>query len=402
MSELLRQARCDKAVVPGHSLNSLTRSVGQQLEQSGLLAALPRLLEAAGAALDASAHAPNPSGVAQTLCRVISSMYTDGLQSGTQREAVDEGVLGVVRAHLAAERLLELVNHCLTIWPHQVDTAAIGVPALRLCAAAFQHCSRCADALPAAAAAPTALEQLMVSAWSTAHATRVALTSQQEGALDPSVLRSPDAVRAFCMLLVMGTVALRPGDADVLREAAQRSATTLPAAAGSSDPRVQVVENCWSEASVAASQVAWQAACARESSLSTAQQQALQQLGCSGRALLWVTGHALAPFTSVGYSGGAVLTTVGSMLMYGGKPLVMQQDSSTLDQPQQMRQLAGALSQLQPRDSPPCGSPLLPCAALLWLMPAAQHCWHALALFGAGASAAAVLVAGSIPVQAGR
>jgi hypothetical protein len=46
-----------------------------------------------------------------------------------------------------------------------------------------------------------------------------------------------------------------------------------------------------------------------------------------------------------------------------------------LDQPQQLQQLTAALAQHKVGDSPPCGSRLLPCAALLWLVPAVLLEW---------------------------
>lgn len=46
-----------------------------------------------------------------------------------------------------------------------------------------------------------------------------------------------------------------------------------------------------------------------------------------------------------------------------------------LSQLRQLQQLAEALTQLKEGDSPPCGSRLAPCAALLWLVPAVLLEW---------------------------
>jgi hypothetical protein len=133
--------------------------------------------------------------------------------------------------------------------------------------------------------------------------------------------------------------------------------------AGSSKPRTTVAEvRLDTPDSVRASQAAWQYACTHQSDLTQMQQQALQALGCSGRALVYAAQHGLGQMIN---SSSVELTANAFRQMAQQRPSV-----PLLDQPQQLQQLAEALPQLKEGDSLPCGSQLLPCAALLWLVPA--------------------------------
>lgn len=86
-------------------------------------------------------------------------------------------------------------------------------------------------------------------------------------------------------------------------------------------------------------------------------------LGCgSGRALMYAARYVLRPL--INSNRFEQMTNAYLQLAEHWPPLPQ------MDQTQQFQQFTEALAQLKEGDSPPCGSRLLPCASLLWLVPA--------------------------------
>jgi hypothetical protein len=164
----------------------------------------------------------------------------------------------------------------------------------------------------------------------------------------------PEALQAICMLLLAQTLGPECKDAPVTASSDKASNT------------INVTHD--TPASLTASQAAWQYACTHQSDISQLQQQALQALGCgSGWTLMYAAHNGLGKLMKVDAVHKVALAYLA--LVNNCPPL------SQLDQPQQLQQLAEALAQLKEGDSPPCGSRLLPCAALLWLVPAVLLEW---------------------------
>lgn len=116
--------------------NSLSDTLVQQLQQSGLLSALPGLLDAATAAIAALQQEPGLADVPQ---------HQETLNTLAPAAAATAGrVLGVQDVSTS---LLTLVQHKVLLWPQLLDRAAVATPALRLCAAVMQNCCCCADLL---------------------------------------------------------------------------------------------------------------------------------------------------------------------------------------------------------------------------------------------------------------
>jgi hypothetical protein len=118
------------------------------------------------------------------------------------------------------------------------------------------------------------------------------------------------------------------------------------------------------------SKAAWQYACSNQSELSQLQQQTLQELGCSGRALMYAAGHVLHPLMNSNTFDQA--TNALQQLAQHSAPLPRLDVNNEM---QQFLLFTVDLVQYKEGDSPPCGSRLLRCAALLWLAPAVLLEW---------------------------
>jgi hypothetical protein len=146
--------------------------------------------------------------------------------------------------------------------------------------------------------------------------------------------------------------------------------TTETSSSSAASTAMRVVKVLEPNTSASARQAAWQYACTHQSELSELQHQALHMLGCSGRALMYAAQEGLSPIVSP--------LTVG--LAYHSWSRLAQHwpalpKLAELSQPRQLQQLAEALTQLKEGDSPPCGSRLATCAALLWLVRAVLLEW---------------------------
>jgi hypothetical protein len=335
----------------------LLHSFGQQLQQSGLMTALPQLLDAATAALSDTKNEPALAHVPQ------HEWYT--LTAATVRYAAAAGRMSQVQS--VTGQLLLLLQSSLNLWPQLVDEAAVFLPALRTSTAVLQYCSRCADLVSPDGPAPAALEELMLAACSLIKGVCAVWKKQVYELHGDGVAawalkgQHPIALQAISMLSI--AVTLCP----------QSWVIGTPAADNSDYTRYQVSQvPLHTPDSRTASQAAWQYACTHQSDLSELQQQALQALGCSsGRGLLYVAQHGLR----------SILTSSTATALLGATHCISMQwamhwpSLPQLDQPQQVQQLAEGLAQLKEGDRPPCGSPLLPCAPLLWLMPAVMLEW---------------------------
>lgn len=111
--------------------STLSNNMGQQLKQSGFLAALPRLLAAVAAALTDTQHDTAWKDVPQQL--------------GVDPASVPAAVRQLLFLQELSTWLLLLTKECLCLFSQQLHRAAVAVPALRLCAAVMQLCSRCAE-----------------------------------------------------------------------------------------------------------------------------------------------------------------------------------------------------------------------------------------------------------------
>jgi hypothetical protein len=358
-----------------HTAGSLASSMGRQLQQSGFMAALPQLLDAAAAALKEVQHEPGLAHVPQH-----SSFVFAGSSVGPGRAAsimpssrssdthFADSVSLVMHTQAVVGVLLEVLNSCTGCWPHLLDTAAVFLPSLHLCATTMQHCSRCADVTSPVAPAPTALESLMYAACSVVQSacfSRQLHCSSCWRQEDPAALASsaghPAALQALSMVLLAFTLCPQGFE---LSDDAVTADRTASSTASSTASRV-TFSNL---RNINASQSAWQFACSHQSELSQLQQQVLQELGCgSGRALMFAAQHKLSFVNNTGDF--RLVTDAYLRLAQHGRPLLQ------LDQPQDLQQLAEALAQHKDGDSPPCGSRLLPCAALLWLVPAVMLEW---------------------------
>jgi hypothetical protein len=143
LRHLLSKANADGALVgkarTAGPAGRLAKAVALQLQQSGLVAALPRLLDAAAATLSHSQHSSDAAHAADIPAAAIAC-------SAAHR----------VRTRSAASKLLQLLCQCnaLLPWPVEVDFSSALLPAARACVAALQHCSRCDDLTPLDAPAP--------------------------------------------------------------------------------------------------------------------------------------------------------------------------------------------------------------------------------------------------------
>lgn len=170
-------------------------------------------------------------------------------------------------------------------------------------------------------------------------------------------------MRAVCMLLLLPILCPR--------ESFQESPDLLSSIEMRNKHQNQLLSDMKQRGSTSLD--AWQAAQQHVSDLSAAQQQALQELGCSGKLFTLMAGNMLAPMMNTN-------TVLGMsnvyMMMANHKTPSLQ-----LDKPDEVCKLAKALSTV-PEDavatsSPPGTSPMLPCAALFWLMPAVLLQWAA-------------------------
>jgi hypothetical protein len=182
-------------------LSNLATAIRQQLQQSGFLAALPGLLDAAVAALTATQQEP---AMALALQHGSSSrpiiVDDDELCAAVHR---------VQRTQSVVARLLRAMGSILDTLANQVDMGAVTVPALRACTAALQHCSRCVDLSSPGAAAPIALNGLLLTAGTTVKAVCLACLQQGQGLNLASFVNSagyPGAVSAICMVLMVQTL----------------------------------------------------------------------------------------------------------------------------------------------------------------------------------------------------
>lgn len=251
--------------------------------------------------------------------------------------------------------LLQLTKESLCFFPQQLDRAAVAVPALRLCAAVMQLCSRCADQIPLAGAAPppTSLEQLLFAAFTAGQAVCAAWDLNEED-FDQHLSDSAHAVRAISMLLLIPTVCLE----DFYQDTPQ-----IPDSSAACSKKAKTTLTLQVNTSLAS----WQFACTHEAELPAVQQAALQELGCSGRALMHAAGHVLTPVMT-----SHVVMKLCQALLYGAKHTVTRAETlrARLDGHSHTQQLtlAETLSSAS-RDDPPSSSPLLPCAPLFWLLP---------------------------------
>ena len=333
------------------SSNSLGSSIVNQLQQSGFMSALPKLLGAAAAALEAAQHAPVPPSVLQ------------------QRIQVAEGAAAAVtaaaflRSERAATRLLQLCATLVTS-PHQVDKAAVALPTTQLCVAAMQYGSCIANRVSVDGPAPVCSARYLMnealvgvvavcSAWEQ-------VDEEDRGAVAASIV-SPEALQAMAMSLLTTSV---------LAAGASKPSSSSRASSSSSASSTTQAVNLDTPAPANPSQVAWQIACTHQSDVSVLQQQALQELGCTSRALMY------AAWREVPVNLDSKLYHTFRLASDGFIRLTEHQPSMPdLDKPQQLPQLAESLAQLREGDSPPCGSRLLPCAALLRLVPAVLLEW---------------------------
>jgi hypothetical protein len=317
------------------------------------MAALPQLLQAAAAALTDTQHEPALAHVPQDSIFTLSIRYA-------QAPAAARRVLHI---QSTVRSLLQLLHISLHIWPQSVDVQAASAPVLQACAAAIQHCSRCADVTDPDAEVPYALDDLMTTACAAIKQVCTAWEQPGQG-LDRASFAMrvghPGALQAICMLLMTKT--LGP-------EFLCMDPPVTASSSSSSTARNSIHVAQYTAASLVATQDAWEFACTHQSDLSMLQQQALQELGCgSGRALTMYAAQE-----GLGIS--VKLTTVHLIAL---SCLALAENCPPLpqlDQPQQLQQLAEALAQLKEGDSPPCGSRLVPCAGLLWLVPAVMLEW---------------------------
>lgn len=175
---------------------SLTRAVQNQLQQSGCTTALPRLLDAAAAALADAQPEPGLAHVPQHLSFAVA--FNRESANVTRR---------VLSAQTGTARVLQLLVTGLTLhaWSSQADKASMSLPGLRVCIAALQYCSRCADLAPEDGPAPTFLEELMAAAYSAIHTICTAWNPAMHG-FDPTALYYPEALQAASMLLMTATL----------------------------------------------------------------------------------------------------------------------------------------------------------------------------------------------------
>lgn len=341
---------------PGHALtgSALLKSLTQQLKQTGLLAALPGFLDIAATTLAAVQQEPVLADVPYDAHQI-----RDGSARLPEPPAAADIVRHVLRMQDLFPWLLKLASYVLACCPRELDMAAAGLATLGLCRAVLQHCSRRADLIPPdAATPPTALEQFMSMAWAAGLATCSAWQWHTES-LDPVVLQSTDAMRTICMLLLVPTIC---------PEYCQQEPPQLP---NSLSGILQVVrrnnQRLLSDSSKKASLAAWQFACTHAPQLPELQQQALQMLGCSGRACMYLAGHNLK-----------LTMQPESVGILANAYLKMAQGTGLLDQRMgkaEQRRLAEALSEFEEGDPPPSSSPMTPCAPLLWLMPTILLQW---------------------------
>jgi hypothetical protein len=329
--------------------NTLAKNIGLQLKQCGFLAALPRLLAAAATALTETQHDPSWDDVPQTLSK------TNPLAASAP-DAVNQ----LFHLQDISTWLLVLARVSLHYFPQQLNRAAVAVPALRLCAAVMQLCSRCADKLPAGAAPPpTALEQMLLLAFKAGQAVCAAWDHNTED-FDPAVSSSADALRAISMLLLVPTVC---------PEGFFQEAPQIPDCSAAHSKKAKLRLAVRATTSLAA----WQFACAHESELPAAQQQALQLLGCSGRAFMYVAGHLLTPVMH-SYTVLCLCQALHCVVKHTATTTQASRAGLSSFSRTQQLSLAETLCSASV-DAPPSDSPMLPCAPLFWRMPIVLLQW---------------------------
>jgi hypothetical protein len=360
---LIERAALEGILNPSKASSHLTKTVFLQLRQSGFTRALPRLLDTAAEALTTTQDVPASqlTEVPQSASymRANSPAATPTAPSSTGSHS---SIMHVHSMQDVASVLLLLVRSSLRIWQQQLGRQALAVSTMRLCAAVLQHSSRCADMYPAdAPSPPSGLQQLASSAWVAGQAVCAAWNLDHE-TLPTSLLRSPDALRAVSMLLLVATIC--PEDFSQKTP----NSSDGSSAAHSSGKKIIFQLNMKADSSLAS----WQFACAHASELPAAQQQALQELGCSGRVFMYVAGHALTPHLST-----RTVVNISEVYLQIARHQAEQVWAARplLQQPQQQRKLAKALAAKAKANAPPSNSPMLPCAPLFWLMPVVLLQW---------------------------
>jgi len=282
----------------------LISSIAQQLQQSGFMQHLPRLLSTAANALsELQAQEANLRDVPQTF-----GFTHPSLPARWQHQGMPEALLRVVALQDCVIQLLGVQLRILVTWPEMMGLQDVGAATLQLCVASMQHVSRCADMYPAdAAAPPDALEAIMSIGYEAAHVVLTA-SSLPEIGFDPdaaALLQSPWALQAVSILLLL-TLTERPSPealATAGSHSSKKTARDIPSASRTSDRSTGSSSATGSISSYSANAylgsnrinrlLAWQYACKHENELPEPQLQLLKALKCSHRVFLFTATHPL-------------------------------------------------------------------------------------------------------------
>jgi hypothetical protein len=184
LSFLITTAVQEDVISPSKASAHLCKYLFLQLRQSGFTGALPRLLDILADSLATTQNVP-ASQLAE-VPQTLSYVYMSGNSPAATPITPSSSSSLIMHAHGMqdlASFLLLLVRNFLSTWQQRMDKEALATRILRLCAAALQHSSRCADAYPAVAPSPpTALQQLVSSSmvWRTSDLHSMGLARHKE------------------------------------------------------------------------------------------------------------------------------------------------------------------------------------------------------------------------------
>lgn len=277
----------------------LLSSVAEQLQQSGFMQHLPRLLSTAASALsELQAHEATLRDVPQTL-----GLTHPSLPGRWQYQGMPEALLRVVALQDYVIQLLGVLLRISLTWPEMVSLQDFGAATLQLCVTSMQHVSHCADMYPAdAASRPDALEAMMGIAFAAPCAVLRAgsLLENGSGPDAAALLQSPWALQGVSILLLL-TLTARPSPEALATpgsHSSKKTARDIPRASRMSGTTGSSSSSSYSaDAYHGSNRVnrlsAWQYACKHEDEIPEPQLLLLKALKCSQRAFIFAAIHPM-------------------------------------------------------------------------------------------------------------
>lgn len=282
---------------PSSNTNSMSLSIGRQLERAGVLTLLPTLLAAAADQLAAT----------QQGAVYIAEGLADPLYGGVRWEQSAAGRLTTLHGHVAdLLQLLLLLEPC---WPSDeferriLPTLTVGISQLLL--RLLQHVSLCLQQLRPGCEPPAPLTQLLLKVdlvadrcfipaaykllWLDGDAPRTQQQRQQKQRLQQLAVESPYPVQAASLLLVLhaysALLLYKQGAQDTAADSNSSIAGSSSDSSRREEPR-SAAHNAPEPLDEAYSD-SWQLASSSCDLLPPAHHKLLHALSCSSKAMLW-------------------------------------------------------------------------------------------------------------------